>query len=67
MNPCALKRTTTGPTKPAHRYLIEGEYVTVAQIAQRISKSPGTAWGRLNKLRSQPGPVTWAALHGSAQ
>lgn len=47
--------------KQEHRYMIEGETVTLRGIADRAGLSRG---GVLNKLRrvADAGPVTWEAL-----
>lgn len=58
------KRNSAGPTRPAAKYLIEGESLTVAQIAQRLGTVRDNAYYRLRKAQRQPGPVTWGKLEG---
>ncbi len=41
---------------------IEGESLTIAQIAERLGVSSTVAEDRLRRERKRPGPVTWAAL-----
>lgn len=41
---------------------IEGEYVTLEDIARRTGASRGTASKRLSRVRKKGGPVTWASL-----
>lgn len=44
---------------------IDGEYVTIEQIAERLGCSYDAARGRLNTLRTKPDPITWEALKGN--
>lgn len=62
----ALKRASasSGRASPKHTYLIEGEYVTSAQIAERLGLSTSTAEGRFRRARKMEGPVTWDRLRG---
>lgn len=59
-------RKGCGPTIFARPFLIEGEYVTRAQIAKRMGVTPQYAGTKLRKLRAQPGAITWAKLGASA-
>jgi GTP-sensing pleiotropic transcriptional regulator CodY len=43
-------------------YRIEGENVTMVEIAQRLGVTPSVAQDRMRKLRGATGPVTWARL-----
>jgi hypothetical protein len=43
-------------------YRIEGEYVTMQDIAKRIGTSAKLAQQRLAKLKSATGPITWVRL-----
>lgn len=45
----------------AHRFahVVDGQYVTTAQIAERLGVSMTTAYGR---ARRGPFPLTWAGL-----
>lgn len=43
-------------------YRIEGESLTMVEIAQRLGVPPTTAQSRMRKLRDATGPVTWARL-----
>lgn len=61
-----LLRRTKGPTKPAFRYLIEGESVTFAEIAKRIGTDPNGARYRFHKVRNLSGPITWQKLKEAA-
>lgn len=45
-------------------YMIEGEPVTVAQMAARLGVSETTISNRLHKLRKRLGPITWEGLRG---
>jgi hypothetical protein len=42
--------------------MIEGQYVTLSVIAQRIGKGESAASSRLRREQAKPGPVTWAGL-----
>lgn len=46
---------------------IEGDYVTTAQIGERLGISRGRAGERLSKARRLPGPVTWERLRGGKE
>lgn len=46
---------------------IEGEYVTVREIARRVGKAENTTREIMRKLRSKPGAITWDALKGEGQ
>jgi hypothetical protein len=43
---------------------IEGEYLTTAQIGERLGVSRKAAASRLSKVRRMPGRVTWDRLRG---
>lgn len=43
-------------------YLIEGEYVTYEQIAERLGLSVTAAKHRFNKAKARPGAVTWEGM-----
>jgi len=43
-------------------YMIEGEQVTINQMAERLGVNPSTASYRHAKLRKLPGAITWEAL-----
>lgn len=43
-------------------YLIEGEYVTYAQMAERMGVHESTAKSRFQKAKALPGPVTWEGM-----
>lgn len=49
-----------------HQVCIEGDMVTLAEIAKRIGKTKSYVTKRMQKLREQPGAITWAALRGEA-
>ena len=44
------------------QYMIEGEYVSIHDIAQRTGISTKAAWARLERAQALDGPVTWARL-----
>jgi transposase-like protein len=43
-------------------YRIEGEHVTMSEIARRLGVPESTAYSRMRKLRGASGAVTWARL-----
>lgn len=43
-------------------YLVEGTLYSAVDIAARLGVSHRTVSDRIRRLRTQPGPVTWAAL-----
>lgn len=43
-------------------YCVEGESLTLAQLAKRLGVSETTARARLNRERAKPGPATWESL-----
>ena len=43
-------------------FCVEGEQVTLADIAARLGCSKDAARGRLRREQAKPGPVTWAGL-----
>jgi len=43
-------------------YRIEGEFVTIAQIADRVKKTKAAVRKRMLELRGASGAVTWARL-----
>jgi len=48
--------------KQASVYCIDGERVTVEQIAARLGITKAAANMRLYKLKQEPGAITWAKL-----
>ena len=59
----ALRYSRNGNrAKPAALLMIEGESVTISQVADRLGVSHRTASGRLLDAQKQDGPVTWAKL-----
>lgn len=44
------------------RHCIEGEHVTLAQMAARLGCSKDAARGRLAREKAKPGAVTWEGL-----
>jgi biotin operon repressor len=46
-------------SQAAHLHCIEGEYVTLKQIGDRVGVSEDTVRKVLAKLRKQEGAVTW--------
>ncbi len=51
-----------GRAATVSRYLICGEYVTMAEMAARLGISPVAAKRRWQKLRTKPGAITWERL-----
>lgn len=45
---------------------IEGESLTIRQVAERLGVSKVAAENRLRRERAKSGPVTWAGLRGEA-
>lgn len=45
-------------------YCIEGETLTLAQMAERLGVSESTVSTRLKRAAGMDGPVTWARLQG---
>lgn len=48
------------------RWCIEGEHLSVTEIADRLGVSRVTVQVRLREARRAEGPVTWAALRRGA-
>ena len=62
-------RKTAGDRSRANQnrggvYMIEGEPLTMVQIAERLGIAKSAANARMRKARGAPGPVTWAELRG---
>lgn len=51
----------------ANRWSIEGDLLTVPEIAARLDMDYYAARKRLLKAQQGAGPVTWAALRGEAE
>ena len=51
-----------GAAKRAALYVIEGQYVTAEQLAERMQTTKEKAVSKLSKVKTQPGPITWAKL-----
>ena len=45
-----------------HKHMIEGELVTMPEIAARLGVTETTARSRLKRSKGLPGPVTWERL-----
>lgn len=45
-----------------HVVVIDGERVTIPEIAKRLGLQEGAAKARLHRERAKPGPVTWWGL-----
>ena len=41
---------------------IQGEYVRISDVRERLGVAPSEAYKRLKEARAMPGPVTWARL-----
>ena len=50
--------------RSVERWCIEGEHLTVFEIAVRLKVSSKAAGRRLREARAKEGPVTWARLRG---
>ena len=51
-----------GAAKRAALYVIEGQYVTADQLAERMGTTKEKAASKLSKVKAMPGPITWAKL-----
>ena len=51
-----------GAAKRAALYVIEGQYVTADQLAERMGTTKEKAVYKLSKVKAMPGPLTWARL-----
>lgn len=47
--------------------LIEGEYLTSPQVAERLGVSPSVARHRINVAKAMDGPITWEKLRGTSK
>jgi predicted ArsR family transcriptional regulator len=52
---------------PRHFIVIDGERVTIEDIAKRLGISRQAAKSRLHRERAKPSPVTWAGLTGKGR
>ena len=43
-------------------HCIEGQFCTVAEIAERLGRTPKAVSSLLSRARRKPGPITWARL-----
>lgn len=59
----ARKKRITAQTAIHH---IEGENVTIGEIARRIDRSQTVAKHRLHREKAKPGPVTWEGLRSAS-
>lgn len=48
--------------KPLRKWCIEGQYVDINAIAERLGNKPGTAYSKLKVAQGMDGPVTWDRL-----
>lgn len=51
-----------GRGRPADTYRIEGEYVTMREIAERIGETYDATRRRMRTLKKASGPITWERL-----
>lgn len=49
-------------TRQINRYMIEGEHVTIEEMAARVGIAARTMSSRFNREKRKDGPVTWAGL-----
>ncbi len=49
------------------QYCIEGEYVSMRGIADRLGVTHGAAMTRMTILKRQPGAITWAKLKAAGK
>jgi len=56
--PSALR----GAAKRAALYLIEGQYITADQLAERMGTEKAKAVSRYSRAKRKPGPMTWEKL-----
>ena len=56
------KATSARSAGRPQRYMVEGEALTVPQIAQRLNLRPETARYRMLREQRKPGRVTWEGL-----
>ena len=57
-----VRRSSAQRSRPEQRWRIEGEYVTITEIGQRVGVSVTVASGRLRRLQKASGAITWARL-----
>jgi hypothetical protein len=58
----ALKSAKRGSAKVAALYVIDGQYVTAAQVAERMGTDKRGAAKRIARVKAKPGPLTWVKL-----
>lgn len=51
-----------GAAKQAALYVIDGQYVTADELAERMGTTKEKAVSKLSKVKAMPGPITWAKL-----
>ena len=56
------KRAAVSAKRRAEQWCIEGEYVTAAQMAERVGVTVDTVHGRLSNAKQMEGAVTWERL-----
>jgi len=54
------------PRAAEHAYRIEGEYLCVRDIAERLGASKSAVQKRLAALRRASGAITWSRLRGDS-
>lgn len=57
-----IARSVVRRQRPENKWRIEGEYVTQAEIADRLGITVKTANPRMAKLQKASGPITWSRL-----
>ena len=55
-------RQARGNAIRLERYLVEGEYVTTQQMAERLGFTRVQVSHRMRRERKKPGPLTWDGL-----
>lgn len=53
--------------KEGAQYCIEGEYISMRDIAVRLGISNGAASTRMSLLKKQPGAITWDKLRAGGK
>lgn len=61
----AVRSNAKKRRRPENRWRIEGEYVTCAEIGERIGIGESAAASRLRRLQRASGPITWDRLRAA--
>lgn len=63
----SLRGSRKTAAKTAIQVYVEGEWLTFAQIAERIGVTSAAVRGRVARLRTLAKPLTWEALKAPKQ